>query len=121
MFGLTAEKLLIIATIAAFIIGPQRLPLYAAKLAALVRQLKTFITEAQERIREELGPEAADLDWKKLDPRQFDPRQIVKQALLEASEPAPRPRTPRAAPADVRPPLQRDQDAWEGSASPSGD
>lgn len=92
MFGLTAEKLLIIGTIAAFIIGPQRLPFYAAKLAALVRQLKNYINEAQERIKDELGPEAAELDWKKLDPRRFDPRQIVKQVLLEAEAPASRPK-----------------------------
>ncbi len=96
MFGLTPEKLLIIGVLAAFIIGPQRLPFYASKLAGLVRQLKSFITVSQQRIKEEIGPEADDLDWTKLDPRRFDPRLIVKQALLEADEPV-RPSAPSRA------------------------
>ena len=38
MFGLTFEKILLIAVVAAFIIGPTKLPLYAAKLGQFVRQ-----------------------------------------------------------------------------------
>lgn len=103
MFGLTPEKFLIIGVLAAFIIGPQRLPFYASKLAGLVRQLKTFVTVSQQRIKEEIGPEADDLDWKKLDPRQFDPRQIVKRALLEVDEPV-RPAAPVSPPSRVSAP-----------------
>lgn len=98
MFGLTPEKILIIGVIAAFIIGPQRLPFYASKLAALVRQAKAFITSSQQRIKDEIGPEADDIDWRKLDPRRFDPRQIVKQALLDPDEPV---RPTRVTPAPV--------------------
>lgn len=87
MFGLTPEKIVIILVIAAFIIGPQRLPGYAAKLAGWVRSLKGFITASQERIKEEIGPEAEDIDWKKLDPRQYDPRRIIREALLEDEKP----------------------------------
>jgi len=101
MFGLTPEKILIIGVIAAFIIGPQRLPFYASKLAALVRQAKAFITSSQQRIKEEIGPEADDIDWRKLDPRRFDPRQIVKQALLEPDEPVRPVTTPVRAAAPV--------------------
>ena len=42
MFGLTLEKLVIIAAIAAFLIGPQRLPEYAGHLARLVKKIKEF-------------------------------------------------------------------------------
>ena len=40
MFGLTFEKLAIIAVIAVFVIGPEKLPLYAGRLAALVKSLR---------------------------------------------------------------------------------
>jgi sec-independent protein translocase protein TatB len=36
IFGLSFEKVLVIVIIAAFLIGPQKLPQYAAQLARLV-------------------------------------------------------------------------------------
>ena len=88
MFGLTFEKLLIVAVIAAFLIGPERLPLYAGKLRQFVRTVRDFADGAKDRMKEEMGPEFDDVDWKKLDPRQYDPRRIIREALLE-DEPAP--------------------------------
>ena len=41
---------------------------------------------AKERLREEMGPDFDDVDWKKLDPRQYDPRRIIREALLEDSD-----------------------------------
>ncbi len=83
MFGLTFDKLLIVLVIAAFLIGPERLPVYAAKLGQLTRSLRDFANGAKDRMREEMGPEFDDVDWKKLDPRQYDPRRIIREALLE--------------------------------------
>jgi sec-independent protein translocase protein TatB len=34
-------------------------------------------------MREEMGPEFDEVDWKKLDPRQYDPRRIIREALLD--------------------------------------
>jgi len=82
-FGLTFEKLIIIAVIAVFLIGPDRLPGYAAQLARMVRGLRTMADGAKDRMREEMGPEFDEVDWKKLDPRQYDPRRIIREALLE--------------------------------------
>jgi sec-independent protein translocase protein TatB len=87
VFGLTIEKLLIIGVIAVFLIGPQKLPLYAQKLGALVRAVRDFTDTAKARVAEELGPDFTDTDWQKLDPRRYDPRQIVRQALTD--DPAP--------------------------------
>lgn len=89
VFGLTFDKLLIVAVIAAFVIGPERLPTYAAKLGQLVRSLRDFANGAKDRMRDEMGPEFDEVDWKKLDPRQYDPRRIIREALLEdtAGEP----------------------------------
>jgi len=82
-FGLTFDKLIIIAVIAVFLIGPDRLPGYAAQLARLVRSLRAMADGAKDRMREEMGPEFDEVDWKKLDPRQYDPRRIIREALLE--------------------------------------
>jgi sec-independent protein translocase protein TatB len=43
---------------------------------------------AKDRMREEMGPDFDDVDWKKLDPRQYDPRRIIREALLD-DEPEP--------------------------------
>ena len=34
-------------------------------------------------MRDEMGPDFDDVDWKKLDPRQYDPRRIIREALDE--------------------------------------
>jgi len=87
-FGLTFDKLIIIAVIAVFLIGPQRLPYYASQLARLVKTLRGMANGAKDRMREEMGPDFDDVDWKKLDPRQYDPRRIIREALLD-DEPTP--------------------------------
>jgi len=107
-FGLTFEKVLVIGVIAALLIGPERLPRYAEMLAQFVKRARDFAQGARTRVREEMGPEFDDVDWRKLDPRQYDPRRIIREALLEDEPPAASPAaapvpptpavTPRAAP-----------------------
>jgi len=87
VFGLTLDKLIVIGIIAAIIIGPERLPHYAEKLASLVTTVRAFLDSAKARAAEELGPEFDPAEWRKLDPRQYDPRRIVQEAL--AVDPAP--------------------------------
>ena len=82
MLGLSFDKLLVIGTVAAFLIGPQRLPLYAGRLARLIRRLKDYAETAKNQAIDEV-PELADVDWTKLDPRRYDPRRIVRNALFE--------------------------------------
>jgi sec-independent protein translocase protein TatB len=101
VFGVNGGEFLVLGLLALIVIGPERLPHYAAELARFVRQARTFATGAQEQVRAELGPDFDDVDWRKLDPRQYDPRRIVRQALTEVweedeplkpqSRPAPRP------------------------------
>lgn len=90
-FGLTFDKLLIILVIALFLIGPDRLPGYAAQLARLVKTLRGFADGAKERMREEMGPEFDEVDWRKLDPRQYDPRRIIREALVDEVIPPTKP------------------------------
>ena len=81
--GLTWEKILLLLVIAAFLIGPERLPRYAEGLAGLVKRGRDMLKGARERMRDEMGPEFDDVDWRKLDPRQYDPRRIIREALLD--------------------------------------
>jgi sec-independent protein translocase protein TatB len=83
IFGLSFDKILVIGIIAVVVIGPQRLPAAAARLAQLVRSVREMADGARDRLRDEMGPEFDDVDWKKLDPRQYDPRRIIREALLD--------------------------------------
>jgi sec-independent protein translocase protein TatB len=100
VFGLTFEKLLIIGVIAVFLLGPERLPHYAAQLGRLVRSLRDMASGAKDRMRDEMGPDFDDVDWKKLDPRQYDPRRIIREALSDV-DPFSEPQMPVVARAAV--------------------
>lgn len=86
-FGLTLDKLLLIGVVAVILIGPDRLPQLAAQLARLVRAVRQLGRGAQDRLRDEMGSDYDDVDWKLLDPRQYDPRKIIRDALLEPDQP----------------------------------
>ncbi|MDN3494686.1 hypothetical protein QL996_01985 [Planococcus sp. APC 4015] len=103
-FGLTIEKLLLIGLIAAFVIGPERLPRYAESLATFTRRARDWVTDARTRVKDEMGEDFSDVDWKTLDPRQYDPRRIIREALLDDAPVAPtrmKPATPLVATAPV--------------------
>lgn len=103
-WGLTFEKLLLIGLIAVILIGPDRLPGYAAQFGRLIRSLRDMANGAKDRLREEMGPDYDDVDWKKLDPRQYDPRRIIREALIE--EPATGARPGQAATAAAAAPVR---------------
>ncbi len=87
MFGLTIEKLLLVALIAAVIIGPRRLPEYAGRLGALVRRVTLLAGDAARRVELEIGVENIRQDWTALDPRQYDPRRIIRDAWAAGEVP----------------------------------
>ena len=101
ILGLTLDKLIVIGVIAAIILGPERLPAAAERLAGLVRSLRDLANGAKDRMREEMGPEFDDVDWRKLDPRQYDPRRIVREALQDDASAAAAPGSAAAAAATV--------------------
>ena len=87
MFGLSGEKLLLIGLIAVFVLGPERLPVYAQRFAEWIKRAKAWLDGAQDRAKEELGEDFKDVDWKKMDPRQYDPRRIIREALTDQPSP----------------------------------
>ena len=88
MFGLSGEKLFILALIAVFVLGPERLPIYAKKLAEWTKSVRRFAENTKTQLEDELGENFDDVDWRKLDPRQYDPRRIIRDALQDTDEPA---------------------------------
>ena len=81
--GINGGEFIILAVLAVVILGPEKLPEYAKKLANLVKEIRRMANGAKEQLREEVGDEVADIDWRKLDPRQYDPRRIIKEALVD--------------------------------------
>lgn len=127
MFGINGYEFVLLALIAVIVLGPERLPEYASQLAQLVKGLRRMATGAREQLREEVGSEFDDVDWRKLDPRQYDPRRIIKEALLDdiedaikpvsetGSQPQSRSIPAQANPAPVSAPMPR---LPEGQAAP---
>lgn len=87
MFGINPSEFVVLLAVAAVVLGPERLPEYAQQLARLIRELRRMAQGAQAQVRQELGPEFEDVDWRKLDPRQYDPRRIVREALADDVDP----------------------------------
>ena len=100
IFGLTIEKLLLIGLVAALILGPERLPRFAESLAGLTKRAREWVSTAKSRVRDEMGEDFDDVDWRTLDPRQYDPRRIIREALLDD---APVARAGATAPAAIAP------------------
>jgi len=95
MFGVGLPELAVIAFVAVLVFGPDKLPEFARQAGRMARQLRQFAHQARDELREELGPEYADLDL-----RDLDPRAIVKKHIIEAMNEEPNGTDRRA---DVRP------------------
>ena len=83
MFDINGWEFVILVIAALLVIGPDRMPEYSAKLAKLVRQVRGMADTAKVQLREQMGSEYDDVDWKQYDPRQYDPRRIVREALMD--------------------------------------
>ena len=83
VFGINGSEFLVLLIIGVIVIGPSRLPEYTRKLTNLVKELRRMASGAREQIKEEVGIDIEDVDWRKYDPRQYDPRRIIKEALLD--------------------------------------
>jgi sec-independent protein translocase protein TatB len=93
VFDLSFGKLLVIGVIALFLVGPEKLPQYAAQLGRWVRVARSMLDEAKGRVTSELGPEFDDVDWASLDPRRYSPKRLLADAW-NATDDAPRPARP---------------------------
>ena len=83
MFGIGLGEFVVVAFIAVFVFGPEKLPELAKQAGAMLRKAKQFANSARDELRDELGPEYADLEL-----RDLDPRTIVRKHIVEAMEDA---------------------------------
>jgi sec-independent protein translocase protein TatB len=90
VFGVGLAEMAFIAFIAVLVFGPDRLPDLAKQAGQMVRKARQFANAARDELRDELGPEYADLEL-----RDLDPRTIVRKHIIEAMEDAEEDAKPR--------------------------
>lgn len=141
MFNVGPLELLVLAAVGLIVLGPDKLPGLAKDAARLIRALREMATGARTQLRDELGPEFADLDLRNLNPRtalqrailgdeidlqRLDPRAALQRAVLgedapvnpatrQASGAAPVQSTPQVPP--VRPLGRGEQAPYDADAT----
>jgi sec-independent protein translocase protein TatB len=104
VFDIGTGEFLALAVLALLVLGPEKLPRYAAEAARFLRQLRNLANDARSEVTRELGPELEGLDL-----RELNPRSLIRKHLLddldgddgndEDDRPAPRrQQTPRNSP-----------------------
>ncbi|MFI8634154.1 hypothetical protein ACIGEP_16345 [Microbacterium sp. NPDC077663] len=83
VFGLSLEKLIVLAIFAGLIIGPHRLTSATRTLTDTVRSLRAYVDTARSRAVDELGVPLTRTEWNDLNLHRFDPRHLVREALSE--------------------------------------
>ncbi len=78
MFDIGAGEFIALGVLALIVIGPEKLPGYAAEAARTLQRLRQMASSARDDVRRELGPEFEDLSLQDL-----DPRTLVKKHLLD--------------------------------------
>lgn len=81
MFGVGLPEFMVLALVAVFVFGPDKLPDVARQAGKMLRSLRGTVTSARSQISDELGPEFANFD-----PRDLNPRALVKKHLLDDIE-----------------------------------
>ncbi len=80
MFNIGPMELLVLVVVGLIVLGPDRLPGLARDAARMLRTLREMATGARTQLRDELGPEFADLDLD--DFRRLNPRTALQRAIL---------------------------------------
>ena len=80
MFNIGPMELLVLGIVAVIVIGPDKLPALARDAARMLKTLRELATGARTQLRDELGPEFADLGLDDL--RNLNPRTALQRAIL---------------------------------------
>jgi sec-independent protein translocase protein TatB len=83
VFDVGLLELAVIAFVAILVFGPDKLPELAKQAGGFLRKARDFANAARDELRDELGPDYADLEL-----RDLDPRAIVRKHIVEAMEEA---------------------------------
>jgi sec-independent protein translocase protein TatB len=77
-FDIGPLELVALAVIALLVLGPDKLPHYAADAARVLRQVRRMASDARAEVSRELGPELQDISMADL-----NPRSLVRKHLLD--------------------------------------
>jgi len=69
MWNIGLPELAVLALVGLIVLGPEKLPGFARDAARMLRTLRELATGARQQLRDELGPEFADVDFRNLNPR----------------------------------------------------
>ncbi|MBD2758212.1 preprotein translocase subunit TatA [Yimella sp. cx-573] len=108
VFGIDMWELVVLIALASVLIGPERLPEYISKVRGWIKQARDYADGAKSQLKDEMGPEFADVNWRQYDPRQYDPRKIVREVLFD--EPSDNTTAQHAA---IDPVMDAGPSAWE--------
>lgn len=90
MLNVGPLEFVVLAVVGLIILGPDRLPGLARDAARLIKTLRDLASGARTQLRDELGPELADLDLRSLNPRTAIQRLVLgDESPLTAAESAP--------------------------------
>jgi len=78
VFDIGPGEFIGLAIVALIVLGPEKLPRYAADAARMLRQVRRMASEARAEVSRELGPEMKDLSLTDL-----NPRSLVRKHLLD--------------------------------------
>jgi sec-independent protein translocase protein TatB len=101
LFDIGTGELIALAVLALLVLGPDKLPRYAADAARFIRQIRNMANDARDEVTRELGPEMQGLGL-----RDINPRALMRKHLFEglddddddAADDEPVRRTPRERP-----------------------
>jgi len=87
VFGIDAIELIVLIVLGVLLFGPEKLPEFSRKAARVVVAVRDIANNAQTQLRQELGPEYADLDLKDLNPKAFISKHMSAEvALIEETK-----------------------------------
>jgi sec-independent protein translocase protein TatB len=90
VFNIGPFELAVLAIVGLIVLGPDRLPGLAKDAARLLRSLRDMATGARQQLRDELGPEFADVDLRNLNPRAAVAKAVFGDDLPDLSKYDPR-------------------------------
>ena len=78
-----ASEIVLLLVLAIVLFGPEKLPELARKTARVLHYVRRIANDAQGRLREELGPEYANLQLSDLNPKAFVAKHLGPDATAE--------------------------------------
>ena len=81
VFDIGPGEFIGLAIVALIVLGPEKLPRYAADAGQMLRQVRRMASDARTEVTRELGPEMTDLDLSDL-----TPRGLLRKHLLDPAD-----------------------------------